>query len=116
MIHKLMTYGSPVLLAVLAVGSLAGDAPVPDLESLDAAAAVQLADDPALNMSTMDDPPVIVDIPPPPPIGPPPKPPCEPIWTCDWENFYPTRATCQAVCGVGNCAQDFNCDGSCICQ
>jgi hypothetical protein len=104
MLHKLLIYASPALVAVLALGSLTPATPA----SL-AVADVQLVDDQASNMSLMDYPPDIPD------VGPPLKPPCPPVWTCDWANWFPSRAECQAVCGAGNCAQDYNCDGTCVC-
>ncbi len=111
MLRTMLTLTSSALVAALAIVT------VDDTDAATAGAAdIELSADPAMNMTWPIGPVDPWELPPD-PIGPPPKPPCQPIWTCDWETWYPTRAACGAVCGGGaNCAQDFNCDGSCICQ
>lgn len=104
MLRQLLTFIAPATIAAFAIVTVAStDAAAPTLSAAPGGDDVQLGEDQAQNMSY-------------PPIGPPPKPPCEAVWTCDWETFYPNRSACAAACGgPANCAQDFNCDGTCIC-
>ena len=109
MLRKVLTFTAPVLAAAFAIVTVASSDAAATTVELDG----ELVDDPSQNMSGPIESSSPGELP---PLGPPPKPPCEAVWTCDWSNFYPSRSACAAACGgPANCAQDFNCDGSCIC-
>jgi hypothetical protein len=40
---------------------------------------------------------------------------CPRAWTCDWVDYYSSKAKCVAACGGDACYSDYECSDKCYC-
>jgi hypothetical protein len=99
MFARLLKLSSPLLVAVLAVGTASTLAP-----TAPTIAAAVTVDDTTLGMSVDES------------LFAPSLPWCPRMFTCDLVTFYNTRQQCETACG-GPCEKESNCDPGypCVC-